>query len=81
MNSRDNLKDPSSATFRNVRIVPHKILPNEFLLCGWVNARNSFGGYTGFEPFMVHFMNGHIKGSPMIAGDPQTASFIAGSCD
>lgn len=38
------LKDPESAQFRNVRTV-HGIV------CGELNAKNSFGGYVGFEPF------------------------------
>ena len=41
------LKDPDSAKFKWPA-------PTEFgLYCGWVNAKNSYGGYTGFEPFMV----------------------------
>jgi hypothetical protein len=26
-----------------------------WFMCGQVNAKNSYGGYTGFEPFMVYF--------------------------
>lgn len=26
---------------------------NEALYCGWVNARNKFGAYTGYQPFMA----------------------------
>lgn len=37
-----NLKDPGSAEFRN-----------QSRLCGEVNAKNSFGGYTGFRRFMA----------------------------
>lgn len=37
-----NLKDPSSAEFRN-----------QSRLCGEVNAKNSFGGYTGFRRFIA----------------------------
>lgn len=37
-----NLKDPGSAEFRN-----------QSRRCGEVNAKNSFGGYTGFRRFMA----------------------------
>lgn len=39
------LKDPESASFDG--LVPHKNA-----LCGYVNAKNSFGGYTGFSRFV-----------------------------
>lgn len=38
------LKDPSSAQFQNLHV-------RLATLCGEVNAKNSFGAYTGFEPF------------------------------
>ncbi|MDC5446163.1 hypothetical protein ACT4Y9_18345 [Acinetobacter baumannii] len=38
----EQLKDPESAEFRNVKGV-----------CGEVNAKNSYGGYTGFKRFIV----------------------------
>jgi hypothetical protein len=39
------LKDPLSAQFQLVRQPAGKI-------CGRYNAKNSYGGYTGFEPFV-----------------------------
>ncbi|MAR55992.1 MAG: hypothetical protein CMM93_02310 [Rickettsiales bacterium] len=42
------LKDPDSAEYRNVRYnggQPHSAV------CGEVNSKNSYGGYTGFVPF------------------------------
>lgn len=44
---KQQLKDPESAQFRWP--APHKF----GLYCGWVNAKNSYGGYTGFQPFMI----------------------------
>lgn len=60
------LKDPQSATFShmtramrpNARGVPTDTV------CGSVNAKNSYGGYTGARPF-VHFVGDnsvHIAG-------------------
>lgn len=39
-----DLKDPSSAQFRNVRIKGGHV-------CGEVNAKNAMGGYVGFQRF------------------------------
>lgn len=39
-----DLKDPSSAQFRNVRVISGKV-------CGEVNAKNAMGGYVGFQRF------------------------------
>ena len=78
---KENLADPDNARFRNVEIVPHKLIPDYFTLCGQVNARNSLGGYTGFQPFMAHVQDGHIVGTPIIAEDYQTLRFIADLCD
>lgn len=50
-----SLRDPSSATFRNVhfgkRPPPTKTL--KIIVCGEVNARNGFGGFTGYQHFIV----------------------------
>lgn len=39
---RDNLKDGDSAKFQN-----------QINLCGEVNAKNSFGAYTGYQRYIV----------------------------
>lgn len=41
------LIDPSSASFRNVRVSP-----NQVAVCGEINAKNSYGGYVGYRPFI-----------------------------
>lgn len=44
----NKLKDPESAHFTDlVNRTDHHVV------CGWVNAKNSFGGYVGFRPFVV----------------------------
>lgn len=42
---KGHLKDPKSATFRNLFYTGKAV-------CGEVNAKNGFGGYTGFQPFI-----------------------------
>lgn len=51
------LKDPDSARFSGVVGVGD---PNtgSFSVCGSVNAKNSYGGYTGSKPFAVSA--GHV---------------------
>jgi hypothetical protein len=44
------LKDPDSAQFRGVFVSGNKLF---WHVCGEVNSKNSFGGYTGFQRFMV----------------------------
>lgn len=41
------LKDPDSAQFRDIKRM------RDGNLCGWVNAKNSFGGYAGFAVFFT----------------------------
>ena len=51
----ERLKDPESAKFRNLKGGSFRLGDGSraFGVCGEVNARNSFGGYTGFEGFVV----------------------------
>jgi len=41
-----DLKDPNSVEYRNL----HKY--SELVVCGEYNAKNSYGGYIGFKPFI-----------------------------
>ncbi len=47
---KGKLCDPNSAEFRKLNAYE----PSEGVLvvCGEVNAKNGFGGYSGFEPFV-----------------------------
>jgi hypothetical protein len=46
---RKGLKDPESARFGDIRAVKRQ--GGKITVCGFVNAKNSFGGYTGMKPF------------------------------
>lgn len=52
------LKDPASAEFKDVDQAGDRV-------CGEVNARNSFGGYTGFVPF-------YVRGEEVLLGQPES---------
>lgn len=45
-----NMKDPDSAKFRNVRAAQRG---KNIMVCGEINAKNSYGAYAGFKPFLV----------------------------
>ena len=42
----NKLKDPNSANFEDVYLSSDKVV------CGKVNSKNSFGGYTGYKRFV-----------------------------
>ena len=55
----DELKDPNSALFKSEEYfaggvrVDKRFLPTRYSLCGKINAKNSYGGYTGASPFVA----------------------------
>ena len=46
---RENLRDPDSAKFKDVELFRKNGL---MYVCGEVNAKNAYGGYTGFKKFI-----------------------------
>jgi len=52
--ARTQMKDPGSTQFRNVRVVTHS---DGKLVCGEINAKNSYGGYVGFSLFAASPMS------------------------
>ncbi len=61
---RERLKDPDSAKFAAISAV--KDDKGIVYVCGKVNAKNSYGGYTGMSPFFG-----------MLMGGPKTKEFFA----
>ncbi len=55
---KERLKDPDSAKFKHSKLVQTKKEGN--IYCGLVNAKNSFGGYTGFQPFQTYVAVGTL---------------------
>lgn len=62
------LKDPNSAQFQWTK-VPKSLPKDSFEYCALVNAKNSYGGYTGATPFigMVLIRDGKIAGGTIAA--------------
>lgn len=65
---RSRLRDPESAEFRNLRFYSGGSVP---VVCGEVNAKNAFGGYTGYERFIASGDNTDIAflASDLAEGD------------
>lgn len=53
------LKDPESATFG--KQIAAKDSNGWILVCGSVNAKNSFGGFIGMQPYYVYIIDGQIN--------------------
>lgn len=47
------LKDPGSAQFGSGQLSAARDAKGTITVCGFVNARNSFGGFVGAQPFLV----------------------------
>lgn len=52
------MRDPNSTQFKNVARYTGESGES---VCGWVNAKNAYGGYVGFERFVVWDKVGSIN--------------------
>lgn len=67
------LADPYSAQY------DWQPIKNETVYCGWVNAKNQFGAYTGYQPFMVLYsITG--SGKPLIFSSDLTPNVVTAMC-
>jgi len=48
------LKDPEAARFGKLNAT--RASDGSITVCGYVNGKNSYGGYTGYSPFMGMFL-------------------------
>lgn len=55
----DRLKDPYSMKLKNVKIA------DDGSMCGEVNAKNSYGAYTGYTTFIGMYFNKDKNGHPV----------------
>lgn len=60
-----SLKDPESARFGTIHASDTK---DGKIVCGFVNAKNSFGGYTGEKLFMGNLAEANGSTSFLVAG-------------
>lgn len=64
------LKDPSSAQFRNVQ-------QGGGLVCGEVNGKNSYGAYSGFKMFVYDGLSAQIEPENGRLGAPSADEIYA----
>ena len=60
------MKDPGSAQFREIRGYSFSGPGNGYVVCGMVNGKNSYGGYSGFKPFRTSVNNSQSTGQTYI---------------
>jgi hypothetical protein len=68
---REGMKDPESTQFKDLNIVRRD---GGIWVCGSVNAKNSYGAYTGFEPFFATSLDVDL---PLSGGHSDYANEIA----
>lgn len=73
--------DPGSAQFKGLTRSSPGYRP-ERTICGFVNAKNSFGGYVGFRPFSYDSLNklSFIYGGTGIAAEATNQVFLSSGC-
>jgi hypothetical protein len=58
-----DLKDPSSAQFRDETVRSQTLTDGStgYIICGEMNAKNSYGAYVGFVPYYVAGNSGKFR--------------------
>lgn len=72
------LKDPGSASFGNIKA--GEDVNGKIFVCGLVNAKNSFGGFTGMTPFGGEFSPSGSFVVGAIGGNPEVSTAIYQVC-
>ncbi len=62
-----DMKDPNSTQFRDIKQYKYGTFD---VVCGEVNAKNSYGAYTGFKPFVV------IDKAPFLQNKDNVEKFV-----
>ena len=80
------LKDPDSARFKFTLSPAYGVVNmsgrrhSGYFLCGEVNGKNSYGGYTGFKPFIVIYSDATYRAASDGAIDSGNYSIVSGWC-
>lgn len=73
------LKDPDSAKFEGLE--GWTTTTGHAFVCGWVNAKNGFGGYTGRKPFMASLTRSTASSSlDVVAKDSLDLMLLRAAC-
>jgi len=71
---RGSLRDPDSAKFTDVKVFG----VDDLSVCGFVNSKNAFGGYTGSQRFLVTESTGLVWLEEM--GQGETGKVLWSTC-
>lgn len=80
---RSNLKDPNSAIMGPARAVGRvRNGVKEIVICGYVNAKNGFGGYNGQQIYIGVYSEQTQRFDIVAMGDqsPNASLMISSSC-
>lgn len=75
----DQLRDPDSAKFIGV-LGSHPKDSEDVMVCGFVNAKNAFGGYVGKTPFYVKLSSTDSMIEFRVGDDEMGASLVSIHC-
>ena len=76
---RSSLKDPDSAKFYGIYAIQKPDQPRPSV-CGFVNAKNSYGGYVGKTPFLATPDIAVLTGGLTLGGRSVGSEVIVNNC-
>lgn len=65
------LRDPASSQARQVALI-HPNAERPDVVCGFINAKNGFGAYTGFKPF---YYDVKMRSGGIVADSPEDIGY------
>jgi hypothetical protein len=80
---KTNLKDPYSAVVGPARAAArYRNGVKEIVICGYVNAKNAFGGYNGQQPYVGVYSQTTQRFDIVTMGDqsPDAGLYVKGAC-
>lgn len=78
---RRGLKDPNSAMFGSMKAAVDREKADTYVVCGWVNSKNSFGGYVGDQPFYaVYFPKNRVASLIGVGGPSIDTTVVLNQC-
>jgi hypothetical protein len=75
---REMMKDPESTKFRRTKTYRTKF--GDQIVCGEYDARNSFGGYNGYEEYYFRLRNGAVMSKLVDSSSSQYFRPAADGC-
>lgn len=71
------MRDPDSVQVSGLEAAEYE--NGSYIVCGFYNAKNGFGGYAGRTPFFAFFAS-FADDEPMIGWEPEGALLVRARC-